>query len=183
MENQSILVTGAAGFIGAHLCGRLISDGYRVTGVDNLSSYYDPALKHERLRWIGPGLEFVRTDLTDRRVVADLLPGFDRVIHLAAQPGVRHPVAKDYIDANLVAFANVLEHCDRLIYASSSSVYGTNPPPHTVRQPINRPLSLYAATKAANELLAHANGQHTGLRFFSVYGPWVVSTVSGFGAE
>lgn len=184
-----ILVTGTAGFIGFHVAKRLLEQGIEVFGVDNINDYYDPSLKHGRLAQLHgqPRFDFLKLDLADRSQTAALFSKgrFNRVIHLAAQAGVRysltHPHA--YIDSNLVAFTNVLEGCrhhrvEHLTYASSSSVYGGNTQmPFSIHQNVDHPLSLYAATKKANELMAHTYSHlyglpTTGLRFFSVYGPW-----------
>lgn len=184
-----ILVTGAAGFIGSHVALRLLERGHRVVGVDNLNDYYDVALKRARLgRLAGyPGYTNACTDLSDRGEVAALFAGHSpaRVIHLAAQPGVRHAVHHPhaYIDSNIAGFLNVLEGCRRngvehLVFASTSSVYGANTRmPFSEHHPTEHPLSLYAATKKANELMAHSYAHLygipcTGLRFFTVYGPW-----------
>jgi UDP-glucuronate 4-epimerase len=183
-----ILVTGAAGFIGYHLAQRLLADGHRVYGLDNLNDYYDVGLKQARL---GQLLAFDRfafapTDIADGPAVSALFnqQRFDGVVHLAAQAGVRYSLhnPQAYVDSNLVGFANILEGCrDRvphLIYASSSSVYGANTKvPFAVGDPVDHPISFYAATKKANELMAHAYSHLyrlpvTGLRFFTVYGPW-----------
>lgn len=184
-----VLVTGAAGFIGYHVAQALLTAGHDVDGLDNINDYYDPALKRARLDRLGArdGFAFHRIDLVDADTVARLFAdgGYDAVIHLAAQAGVRysldHPHA--YVDSNLTGFLNVLEGCrhggvGHLLYASSSSVYGanTNQPFSTLR-PVSHPLSLYAATKLANEGMAHAYSHlfdlpTTGLRFFTVYGPW-----------
>lgn len=189
MEANNILVTGAAGFIGYHLSHRLASEGRRVTGVDNLNSYYDPALKQARLdRLQGfPRFQFLRCDLTDRASTEALFAsgGFDLVVHLAAQAGVRYSIENPhaYIDSNLTSFLNVLEGCrhqriSRLIYASSSSVYaGNTKTPFSVGDRVDAPISFYAATKRAGELMAHCYTHlfglaATGLRFFTVYGPW-----------
>jgi len=189
MSDQTILVTGAAGFIGFHVARQLLAEGRAVVGLDNLNAYYDPALKQARLdvlRGQG-GFTFEQIDLADRASMADLFARhrFSRVIHLAAQAGVRysidHPHA--YADANLEGFLNVLEGCrhhgcGHLIYASSSSVYGANTKlPLSVDDRTDHPVSLYAATKKANELMAHSYSHLyripvTGLRFFTVYGPW-----------
>lgn len=184
-----ILVTGAAGFIGFHLAGRLLERGDTVVGLDSLNDYYDVRLKHDRLALLTgrPGFTFLHTDLADRAATEEVFAAhtFDVVIHLAAQAGVRysltHPHA--YIDANLVGFLHVLEGCrhahvKHLVYASSSSVYGANTQmPFSVHHNVDHPVSLYAATKKANELMAHTYSHlyqlpTTGLRFFTVYGPW-----------
>ena len=184
-----ILVTGTAGFIGFHVAKRLLEEGHEVFGVDNLNNYYDPSLKRARLSQLlaKTRFEFLKLELADRTCVANLFSQErpQRVVHLAAQAGVRysltHPHA--YIDSNLVAFTNILEGCrhngvEHLTYASSSSVYGGNTRmPFSVHDNVDHPLSLYAATKKANELMAHTYSHlyglpTTGLRFFSVYGPW-----------
>ncbi len=186
---STLFVTGAAGFIGSHTCHKLLAAGRRVVGVDVVNDYYDPALKEARLARLSalPGFSFERLDLSDRAGVAAL---FARerptgVVHLAAQAGVRYSIENPhaYVDSNLVAFVNVLEGCRRngcehLVYASSSSVYGANTRlPFSVHDNIDHPLSLYAATKKANELMAHTYSHlyglpTSGLRFFTVYGPW-----------
>ena len=186
---SKILVTGCAGFIGFHLCRRLLALGYDVWGLDNLSDYYDPKLKIARLSQISdhPQFRFVRIDLVERQKVAQLFATerFEVVVHMAAQVGVRHSL-KDpyaYVDSNLVGFAHVLEGCRHvgvrhLVFASSSSVYGANTRmPFSEHHSADHPVSLYAATKRANELMAHAYAHlyqlpATGLRFFTVYGPW-----------
>jgi UDP-glucuronate 4-epimerase len=183
-----IIVTGAAGFIGAHVAAALARRGHSVFGCDAFTGYYDPRLKHDRVKaLLGPlGVTCARADLIDPDSTAAVFKGsVDRVVHLAAQPGVRRSLSepRPYIEANLVAFAHVLDavragSIDRLLYASSSSVYGSrNDVPFRESDRVDRPASLYAATKAANELLAHAYAQtHAldclGLRFFTVYGPW-----------
>jgi UDP-glucuronate 4-epimerase len=184
-----ILVTGSAGFIGFHVTKRLLEQGHEVFGVDNINNYYDPGLKRDRLRQIihRPQFRFLKLDLADRSRVANLFSQVrpERVIHLAAQAGVRYSLTNPhaYVDSNLVAFTNILEGCrhngvEHLTYASSSSVYGGNTQmPFSVHQNVDHPLSLYAATKKANELMAHTYSHlyglpTTGLRFFSVYGPW-----------
>ncbi|MBV5271748.1 MAG: NAD-dependent epimerase [Afipia sp.] len=189
MSDQAILVTGAAGFIGFHVTQKLLQAGHRVVGLDNLNSYYDPALKEARLDVLknDPAFSFVKLDLVDRAGVADLFGAqrFPVVIHLAAQAGVRYSIENPhaYVDANLQGFANVLEGCRHnacrhLLYASSSSVYGANTKlPFSVHDNVDHPISLYAASKKANELMAHAYSHlyripSTGLRFFTVYGPW-----------
>ena len=183
-----ILITGAAGFIGSALALRLLERGERVTGLDNLNHYYDVRLKEARLARAAakPGFEFVRADITDERAMQALFrQRFDAVAHLAAQAGVRYSIEnpKAYIDSNLVGFAHVLEGCRHggvrhLVYASSSSVYGANKRlPFSEHDNVDHPVSLYAATKKANELMAHCYAHLyglacTGLRFFTVYGPW-----------
>jgi UDP-glucuronate 4-epimerase len=184
-----MLVTGSAGFIGFHLTKRLLQQGHEVFGADNLNDYYDQTLKYNRLAQLQgrPRFHFQRLDLADRQATAELFRSTrpQRVIHLAAQAGVRYSVMNPhaYVDSNLVAFVNVLEGCRHhgvahLIYASSSSVYGGNTHmPFSVHDNVDHPLSLYAATKKANELMAHAYSHlyglpATGLRFFTVYGPW-----------
>jgi len=186
---SDILVTGAAGFIGFHVAQRLLERGDRVVGVDNMNDYYDPALKEARARELQEtdGWTFERADLADREAVRGLFSArsFDRVIHLAAQAGVRYSIENPhaYGESNLVGFLNVLEGCRsaevaHLTYASTSSVYGANTRlPYAVRHNVDHPVSLYAATKKANELMAHAYSHlygipTTGLRFFTVYGPW-----------
>ena len=184
-----ILVTGAGGFIGFHVARRLVEVGRDVIGVDNLSPYYDPALKQARLQQLAgaKNFKFVRLDLADRAATADLFAEyrFPFVVHLAAQAGVRHSLVDPYayVDANLVGFLNILEGCRHtgcrhLVYASSSSVYGSNTRmPFCTSDNVDHPLSLYGASKKANELMAHSyshlfNLPMTGLRFFTVYGPW-----------
>jgi len=183
------MVTGAAGFIGFHLSKYLLSRGDEVVGVDCVNDYYDVRLKEARLAQLEghKGFTFERMDLADRKLAPELFAksGCKRVIHLAAQAGVRYSLTNPhaYIDANLVAFTNVLEGCrhngvEHLTYASSSSVYGLNTEmPFSVRDNVDHPVSLYAATKKANELMAHTYSHlyrlpTTGLRFFTVYGPW-----------
>jgi UDP-glucuronate 4-epimerase len=189
MSDHAILVTGAAGFIGFHAARRLLAEGCDVIGLDNLNDYYDPALKRSRLELLRaePRFSFVQADLADRPLIKALFAQhrFATVIHLAAQAGVRysidHPHA--YADANLEGFLNVLEgcrhnQCRHLLYASSSSVYGANAKlPFSVDDRVDHPISLYAATKKANELMAHSYSHlyrlpTTGLRFFTIYGPW-----------
>jgi UDP-glucuronate 4-epimerase len=189
MSDQAILVTGAAGFIGFHVARRLLAEGHQVVGLDSLNSYYDPVLKRSRLDILrrDKRFDFVQTDLTDRAAIAALFARqrFPTVIHFAAQAGVRHSVSDPhaYVDANLEGFINVLEGCRHngcrhLIYASSSSVYGANTKlPFSVEDRTDHPISLYAATKKANELMAHSYSHLyrlpvTGLRFFTIYGPW-----------
>ena len=189
--NQPVLVTGAAGFIGAAVCERLLERGERVVGLDNLNSYYDPALKQARLDRLdgiaSPAWRFQLLDLADGEGMAALFAATKprAVVHLASQAGVRYSLENPaaYIQANLVGFGHVLEGCrhhgvEHLVYASSSSVYGGNKAmPFAEGQPVNHPVSLYAATKKANELMAHTYSHlyglpATGLRFFTVYGPW-----------
>ncbi len=184
-----ILVTGAAGFIGFHLARRLAEQGCSVVGLDNLNAYYDPGLKQARLDRLASfsSFQFENLDLADRAGMAKLFARhrFPSVVHLAAQPGVRHSLVDPhaYADANLAGFLNVLEGCRHsgcrhLVYASSSSVYGANARlPFDTSDNVDHPLSLYGATKKANELMAHAYAHlfalpATGLRFFTVYGPW-----------
>jgi UDP-glucuronate 4-epimerase len=189
MGADPILVTGAAGFIGFHVARRLAAGGRPVVGLDNLNSYYDPALKQARLDELAKerSFRFVKLDLADRAGIAGLFAQhrFPYVVHLAAQAGVRYSLVDPYAyaDANLVGFLNILEGCRQaksrhLVYASSSSVYGANTRmPFSTAQNVDHPLSLYGATKKANELMAHAYAHlfglaTTGLRFFTVYGPW-----------
>jgi UDP-glucuronate 4-epimerase len=189
MSDEPILVTGAAGFIGFHVAQRLLATGRAVIGLDNLNAYYSLELKQARLAELSTQREFrfVKLDLADRDGTAALFSqhGFRHVVHLAAQAGVRHSLVDPhaYANANLTGFLNVLEGCrnartGHLIYASSSSVYGANTAmPFSTTQNVDHPLSLYGATKKANELMAHAYAHlfglpSTGLRFFTVYGPW-----------
>ena len=184
-----ILVTGAAGFIGFHVARHLLQAGRPVVGLDNLNAYYDPKLKDARLTELAklPGFRFVKLDLADRAGMAELFKRerFPFVVHLAAQAGVRYSLVDPhaYVEANLTGFTNILEGCRHngcrhLLYASSSSVYGSNTKmPFSVHDNVDHPLSLYGASKKANELMAHAYAHlfklpTTGLRFFTVYGPW-----------
>ncbi|MDD2239333.1 MAG: NAD-dependent epimerase [Kiritimatiellae bacterium] len=186
---MNVLVTGAAGFIGYHVANALLERGESVTGFDNLNDYYDVTLKEARLQRLSahPAFTFVKGDLADSAAVDALfaVPPFDRVIHLAAQAGVRYSLTHpgSYVQSNLVGFLHILEACrhaqmPHLTYASSSSVYGLNAHfPFSVHDNVDHPVSLYAATKKANELMAHTyshlyNLPTTGLRFFTVYGPW-----------
>ena len=184
-----VLVTGAAGFIGSHLSERLLARGDEVLGYDNLNAYYDPALKEARLARLMPqdGFSFVRASLEDRAALEAAFDDFkpQRVVNLAAQAGVRYSLENPhaYIESNIVGFLNILEACrhrgiEHLVYASSSSVYGANRKlPFAVEDSVDHPVSLYAASKKANELMAHTYSHlfglpTTGLRFFTVYGPW-----------
>lgn len=186
---NNVLVTGAAGFIGFHLANRLAAEGYAVTGIDNLSPYYDVSLKRARLEILDKSENFIfkQLDLAQGKPLKKLFDSaqFDVVVNLAAQAGVRYSLKNPhaYVDANLVGFVNVLECCrhsdvKHLVFASSSSVYGANTKmPFSVHHNVDHPISLYAATKKANELMAHTyshlyNLPCTGLRFFTVYGPW-----------
>jgi UDP-glucuronate 4-epimerase len=184
-----VLVTGAAGFIGSHLSERLLARGDQVLGYDNMNAYYDPRLKEARLARLTPqaGFSFVQASLEDRAALEAAFDQFkpQRVVNLAAQAGVRYSLENPqaYIDSNIVGFMNILEACrhrgvEHLVYASSSSVYGANRKlPFAVEDSVDHPVSMYAATKKANELMAHTyshlfNLPTTGLRFFTVYGPW-----------
>ena len=186
---MAILVTGAAGFIGSHVSHHLLDRGEEVVGLDDLNAYYDPTLKEARLVRLSPkrGFSFVKLDVADRAGMEALFAQrrFDRVVHLAAQAGVRYSIENPhaYVHSNIVGFQNILEGCrhagtKHLVYASSSSVYGGNAKlPFSVSDSVDHPLSLYAASKKANELFAHTYSNlfglpTTGLRFFTVYGPW-----------
>jgi UDP-glucuronate 4-epimerase len=186
---MKVLVTGAAGFIGYHTAKALLDRGDDVIGIDNLNAYYDVALKRARLAQIEgrSRFQFIKMDIADRAAIAELfaLEKFDRVVHLAAQAGVRYSIdnPQAYIDANIQGFLNILEGCRaaktaHCVFASSSSVYGANTKmPFSERDGVDHPLSLYAATKKSNELMAHTYASLygiplTGLRFFTVYGPW-----------
>lgn len=188
-RDARLLLTGVAGFIGFHLARRLLADGHRVVGLDNLNDYYDPGLKRARLDELygDGGFQFVRADLADREATASLFSEIEptHVLHMAAQAGVRYSLEAPfaYADSNLDGFLSILEGCracgvQHLVYASSSSVYGANTrTPFRVEDSVDHPISLYAATKKANELMAHTYSHlyHipvTGLRFFTVYGPW-----------
>src|SRR5688572_5569684 len=189
MSDNAVLVTGAAGFIGFDVAQRLLSQGREVVGLDIVNSYYDPKLKEARLDILKrhPNFSFLKLDLADRPTMKSLFAEhrFPVVIHLAAQAGVRYSLENPhaYVDANVVGFMNVLEGCrhnacKHLLFASSSSVYGANTKlPFSVHDNVDHPISLYAATKKANELMAHTYSHlfglpATGLRFFTVYGPW-----------
>jgi len=186
---MKLVLTGVAGFIGMHSAQRLLEQGHEVLGLDSLNDYYDPQLKKDRLACLAgqPGFRFEKLDITDGkaldRAVAEFQPS--RILHLAAQAGVRHSIdhPMDYVSANLVGFMNILEAArhqgiDHLVYASSSSVYGNNSKvPFSEHDAVDHPLSIYAASKRANELMAHVYSHlhglpTTGLRFFTVYGPW-----------
>ena len=188
-QPKNILVTGAAGFIGFHLSRRLLNNGIHVTGLDNLNDYYDPTLKQARLDRLSSNSSFthINIDLADRKAMEDLFSTnqFDAVVNLAAQAGVRYSLKNphSYVNTNLVGFLNILEGCrhskvGHLVFASSSSVYGANTNmPFSVHHNVDHPVSLYAATKKSNELMAHSYSSLyglpcTSLRFFTVYGPW-----------
>lgn len=184
-----MLVTGAAGFIGSMQCIRLLERGDEIVGIDNINDYYDVKLKHARLELLKQhsNFKFIKLDIADRTAMAELFAkeNFQRVVHLAAQAGVRYSITHPhaYIDSNISGFINILEGCrhnhvEHLVYASSSSVYGANTHmPFSVHDNVDHPVSLYAASKKANELMAHSYSHlyklpTTGLRFFTVYGPW-----------
>ena len=186
---EKILVTGSSGFIGMHLCKSLLEDGYQVVGIDNMNDYYDPALKEARLKelYLYDNFKFVKADISDYPSVETAFKDFEpeKVVNLAAQAGVRYSLENPqaYIQSNVMGFMNILECCRHhqvkgIIYASSSSVYGGNEKiPFSVDDAVDRPISIYASSKRANELMAHTYshlyGLHTtGLRFFTVYGPW-----------
>jgi len=202
---MNILVTGAAGFIGYFTSLRLLKEGHRVVGIDNINDYYSTALKFDRLKELGiaqvdaeqnnmrchseiyPQFNFYKMDISDADVLEQLFERetFDVVCNLAAQAGVRYSIEnpKAYVESNIVGFVNILECCrhhniDHLVYASSSSVYGQNEKiPFSTDDRVDHPISLYAASKKSNELMAHTyshlyNFATTGLRFFTVYGPW-----------
>jgi UDP-glucuronate 4-epimerase len=196
---MATLVTGAAGFIGYHLCERLLARGERVIGLDVLNDYYDVTLKQARLDRLQahPDFRFVKLDIADRPGMAafgQAHPDITRIAHLAGQAGVRYSLERPraYVDANVGGFLEILElarglkRLDHLVYASSSSVYGGNTKlPFAIEDRVDTPLSLYAATKKANELMAHSYGHlfrlpSTGLRFFTVYGPWGRPDMSAF---
>ena len=189
LKYNNVLVTGVAGFIGFHLAKRLLKDGYQVVGIDNINPYYEVTLKEARLGKLKneSAFSFYKLDLSDRKQLGDVFDGmeFDVVVNMAAQAGVRYSIENPYayVDSNLVGFVNLLECCrhqqvKHLVFASSSSVYGANTRmPFSVHHNVDHPVSLYAATKKANELMAHTYSHLyqlpcTGLRFFTVYGPW-----------
>ncbi len=186
---MKVLITGVAGFIGMHVAQRLLEQGAEVVGIDNLNDYYDVQLKEDRLKQLMPlrGFRFVKLDMAERAAMDALFATekFQRVVNLAAQPGVRYSIINPhaYVNTNIVGFLNVLEGCrhngvEHLVYASSSSIYGANTHmPFSVHDNVDHPVSLYAATKKSNELMAHTYSHlyrlpTTGLRFFTVYGPW-----------
>jgi UDP-glucuronate 4-epimerase len=188
-NGMKVLVTGVAGFIGKHVAKRLLERGDEVVGIDNLNDYYDVNLKQARLDQLSPfpAFRFVRMDMADSGAMDKLFAaeGFNRAVNLAAQPGVRYSLKNPhaYVQSNVVGFVNLLEGCrhhgvEHLVYASSSSVYGANTHmPFSVHDNVDHPVSLYAATKKSNELMAHTYSHlfglpTTGLRFFTVYGPW-----------
>jgi UDP-glucuronate 4-epimerase len=197
---MKVLVTGAAGFIGSHVSQSLLARGDDVVGIDNLNDYYDVSLKEARLQWISdtqaPGeFTFHKMDIADQQAIDQLFAAeaFDKVVNLAAQAGVRYSIEapREYISSNIMGFTNILEACrhhsiKHLVYASSSSVYGANESiPFAVTDNVDHPVSLYAATKKANELMAHTYSHlygfsTTGLRFFTVYGPWGRPDMSPF---
>ncbi len=189
LNYNSVLVTGVAGFIGFHLAKRLLQDGCQVVGIDNMNPYYEVTLKEARLEKlkVEPAFSLYKLDLSDREQLGEIFEGmgFDVVVNMAAQAGVRYSIENPhaYVDSNLVGFVNLLEYCrhqqvKHLVFASSSSVYGANTKmPFSVHHNVDHPVSLYAATKKANELMAHTYSHLyqlpcTGLRFFTVYGPW-----------
>lgn len=186
---SQILVTGVAGFIGFHVTSRLLSLGHQVTGIDNLNDHYEVQLKRDRLQHFQqePAFEFRETDITDVPLISEMFDhgAFEKVVHLAAEVGVRNSLEKplDYVQSNISGFVNLMECCQKnqvahVVYASSSSVYGANrKTPYSTQDRVDHPVSLYAATKRADELIAHSyshlyNLPTTGLRFFTVYGPW-----------
>ena len=189
MNNEKILVTGSAGFIGYHLCNALLKDGYEVLGIDNINDYYDPNLNLALIEQLknNANFKFERIDIADRESLTQSFQNFNpiKVVNLAAQAGVRYSIENPYVymESNLVGFLNIIELCRHnevkgLIYASSSSVYGGNTKmPSSVSDRVGKPIALYGATKRANELIAHSYSNlyglnTTGLRYFTVYGPW-----------
>lgn len=198
MKNKTILVTGAAGFVGYYLSQSLTENGYKVIGIDNLNDYYDVRLKEERLSKINnnPLFTFIKLDLTDKEELDHLFKEYkpEIVVNLAAQAGVRYSIENPdaYIQSNIIGFHNILEACrhhpvEHLLYASSSSVYGSNKKvPFEETDFVDNPVSLYAATKKSNELMAHTYSHlykipTTGLRFFTVYGPMGRPDMAYFG--
>jgi UDP-glucuronate 4-epimerase len=196
--NKTYLVTGAAGFIGYYLSKKLLEQGCKVIGVDNLNDYYDVNLKHARLQQLGPFKEFIfnKTDISDKGAVNNVFEEYkpNVVVNLAAQAGVRYSIENPdvYIQSNIIGFYNILEACrhypvDHLVYASSSSVYGANKKvPFEETDFVDQPVSLYASTKKSNELMAHTYSHlykipATGLRFFTVYGPMGRPDMAYFG--
>lgn len=192
LEDKSILITGAAGFIGSNLCIRLLKEveGVKVIGLDNMNDYYDVNIKNyrlEQLSEVGGDWTFIKGDLSDKQTINGIFSQYhpNVVVNLGAQAGVRYSITNPdaYIKSNMIGFYNILEACrneealEHLVYASSSSVYGTNKKvPYSTDDKVDNPVSLYAATKKSNELMAHAysklyNIPSTGLRFFTVYGP------------
>jgi len=186
---MKVLVTGAAGFIGYHICEVLCQRGDEIVGIDNLNDYYDTGLKKARLARLEshPNFEFIKMDIAHRPAMEKLFADqkFERVVNMAAQAGVRYSLENPhaYVDSNLVGYTNLLEGCrhhgvEHFVYASSSSVYGANETmPFSTRDNVDHPISLYAATKKSAELIAHSYSHlyqlaTTGLRFFTVYGPW-----------
>ncbi len=185
---MTILVTGAAGFIGSHVCDYLLKRGDKVVGIDNLNDYYDVNLKHSRLKKIThDNFFFISVDIADKSAIEELFKRhrITKVVNLAAQAGVRYSIENpwSYLNSNLTGFLSIIEACrhnkvEHLVYASSSSVYGANTNlPFRVEDNVDHPLSLYAVTKKSNELMAHSYSNlyqlpTTGLRFFTVYGPW-----------
>ena len=189
LTNKTILITGAAGFIGFHLSKRLLESGIRIIGFDNINSYYDTSLKYARLDILQkyPDFTFIKGDLADAAAVTAVFEEFqpEIVVNLAAQAGVRYSIENPqvYIESNVVGFFNILEACchhpvKHLVYASSSSVYGNQEKtPFSTTDDVSKPISLYAATKKTNELMAYTYSHlygipATGLRFFTVYGPY-----------
>ena len=189
---MKVLVTGSAGFIGFHVCMKLLEDGYQVVGLDNINDYYDPKLKKARLDILlkhpkSENFSFIKEDISNSKKIKQIFDTqkFSYVIHLAAQAGVRYSInnPEAYVKSNLIGFMSILEACKaskikHLIFASSSSVYGmSEDQPFKIDSETSRPVSMYAATKKSNEVLAYSysslyNMPITGLRFFTVYGPW-----------
>ena len=186
---RTTIVTGSAGFIGSSVCIKILEKGDRVLGIDNHNDYYDPKIKEARYERLNKfsNYEHFRIDLSDQKNLEEIFKNYKTqvVVNLAAQAGVRYSIEKPlaYINSNIVGFANILENCrkykiEHLVYASTSSVYGANTKmPFSEHDSVNHPLSVYAASKKSNELMAHAYSHlyelpTTGLRFFTVYGPW-----------